>query len=90
VSTQVGADNFTGGSGGGDNFYSDGSRDAILPNHTLSDTVVFGEDQGDGPAQVLAITDKVVERRIRRTTHADVHTNSELDRTRNPFSQGRS
>jgi hypothetical protein len=59
VFSRVGADNFTGGSGGADKIYGDGGGDTItLPNHTLRDTVVFGEDQGDGPAKILlAITD---------------------------------
>src|SRR3954452_13948660 len=33
---------------------------------------------------------KAVEKTYKEETHADVHTISELDRTRNPFSQGRS
>src|SRR6478672_5500936 len=33
---------------------------------------------------------KAVEKTYQEETHADVHTISELDRTRNPFSQGRS
>ena len=33
---------------------------------------------------------KAVEKTYQEDTHADVHTISELDRTRNPFSQGRS
>jgi hypothetical protein len=54
----VGADNFTGGSGGGDTIYGDGGADTItLPSHSLPDTVVFGEDQRDASVTVLAITD---------------------------------
>jgi hypothetical protein len=54
--TIVGADNITGGSGGGDLIYGDGGPDTItLPsNHLLSDRVEFGID---GLDHVLIITD---------------------------------
>jgi hypothetical protein len=54
----VGADNFTGGSGGGDIILGDGGADTItLPDHSLGDNVVFGYDQRDPTNEVLAITD---------------------------------
>jgi hypothetical protein len=61
--TYVGADNITGGSGGSDTIYGDGGPDTITlpPNHSLPDTVVFGEDLMGEPGalakhDVLAIT----------------------------------
>jgi hypothetical protein len=54
----VGADNITGGSGGGDAIFGDGGADVItLPNHSLPDTVVFGHDLMGNTNDVLAITD---------------------------------
>jgi hypothetical protein len=54
----AGPDNFTGGSVGGDLIRGYGGPDTItLPNHFLSDTVVFGEEQYGGTNYVLAITD---------------------------------
>jgi hypothetical protein len=58
VFNRVGADNFTLGSGGGDLIYTDGGADTMtLPKHTLSDTMVFGEEKGAGQDLILAITD---------------------------------
>jgi hypothetical protein len=54
----VGADNITGGSGGGDAIFGDGGADVItLPNHSLPDTVVFGQDLMGNTNDVLAIID---------------------------------
>jgi hypothetical protein len=54
----VGADHITGGSAGGDLIFGDGSADVItLPNHSLPDTVVFGQDTMGNTNDVLAITD---------------------------------
>ena len=54
----VGADNITGGSAGGDLIFGDGGADVItLPNHSLPDTVVFGQDAMGDKNDVLAITD---------------------------------
>jgi hypothetical protein len=57
--TRVGADNITSGSDGGDSIYGDGGPDRItlLSNHSLTDTVLFGEDAIDDLNHVLAITD---------------------------------
>jgi hypothetical protein len=54
----VGADHITGGSGGVDTIFGDGGADVItLPNHSLPDTVVFGQDAMGDTNDVLAITD---------------------------------
>jgi hypothetical protein len=58
VSFGAGADNITGGSGGGESIFGDGGPDLItLPNHSLSDAVVFGEVREDITTTILAITD---------------------------------
>jgi hypothetical protein len=56
--SQVQADNLTGGSSGGDSIFGDGGADTItLPNHTLPDVVVFGEELYLQQAKTIAITD---------------------------------
>jgi hypothetical protein len=54
----VGADHITGGPAGGDAIFGDGGADVItLPNHSLPDTVVFGQDHMGNKNDVLVITD---------------------------------
>jgi hypothetical protein len=58
VSFGAGADNIRGGSGGHDLIFGDGGPDTItLPNHSLFDLVVFGEEKENTTTTVLAMTD---------------------------------